>query len=343
MSITTYRRLAMLAAAASLLAAGMPLAPAAAASPASVTGKAHGTITGRVTDAKGLPLKGICVQVLGVTKLPFPSTSASGLFRVSAPPGHYRVYFQTGCGNKDSWLQHWYTNGKFPYKPAPVTVTARNTTSGINARLVLGGTVAGQVTGPSGRTLSGICVTLLQPHSRYVPSPNVSNNFLITSGKPFALVGVAAGRYKVQFTITTCGTTGNYSNQYWHSRLKISRAAVITVRPGKVVSGIDQGLPVGATITGRVTGTGGVPLGGVCVELSERGWYPDILDVVSTGANGYYRAPALTTGKYYVYFDDPECGGPVTGYQGQAYPTLVPVTNGKVTKGIDASLVPGSS
>jgi hypothetical protein len=338
--LTGRRRLApVLAAATVLLAFCASLAPEAGA--AARAPGAHGTVTGVVTDAHGHPLKGICVHGLG--RPPFPATNAAGRWRVSAKPGTYEIVFSPGCGNDSNWVWQRYTDGKFPYKSARVIVTAGHVTARIDGRLELGGAVTGQVTSPKGKLLSGICVDLVTPHAHYVASPNFTNGLLITTGKPFALTSIEPGHYKVQFMITTCGNKGNYANQYWHNALTLSRAAYVTVERGKVVSGIDQRLPVGATITGRVTGTGGVPLAGICVELSGQGWYPNVLDIVSTNASGYYRAPALTTGKYYVDFDDPTCGGQTTGYQGQNYPGPVQVTDGKVTRGIDAALVPTGS
>ncbi len=312
---------------------GARLTPTAATARAAKTG----TITGVVTDTHGHPLKGICIH--GLTRRPFPATNASGKYSLKAPPGRYRVWFGPGCGNKANWLMQWHTNGKFPYKPEPTVVTAGGTIS-INAKLSLGGEINGEVTGSGGKPVAGICVQLYQRFAHYVPSPNFGNAGLITSSRPFELTSVPPGHWRILFFPTTCGTTGNYASQWWKDSLDITTAAVVTIRPGTVVSGIDQRLPTGATITGQVTGQGSAPLANVCVDLSSPR-RPDILDIVQTGSDGQYRAPALTTGQYTLMFD-PSCIGPTNQYQGQQYPGTVKVTDGKVTTGINAQLKPSS-
>jgi hypothetical protein len=286
-----------------------------------------------VTDTHGHPLRGICVH--GLTKPPFPATNASGRYSVKVRHGRYFISFGPDCGNNRNWLSQWHTDGKFPYKPALVVVTAGHTIR-INARLSLGGEISGQVTGRGGTPLAGICLQLYQRFPHYVPSPNFGNTGLITVSRPFKLTSVPPGHWRILFYPTNCGTTGNYASQWWRNSLDIKTAVDVTIRPGTVVSGVDQRLPTGATITGQVTGQGGTPLAGVCVDLSSPR-RPDILDIVSTGSDGRYRAQALTTSDYTVQFD-PSCIGPGNQYQDQQYPGTVPVTDGKVTTGINAQL-----
>jgi hypothetical protein len=311
------------------------LAPTTATTGTSATSAtATGTVTGVVTDTHGHPLRGICV--VGLARSPFPATNSSGVYTIKLRPGTYhQMWFAPGCGSAGTWLMQRHTNGKFPYKPAPVVVTAGHTVR-INARLSLGGEISGQVTGRGGKRLAGICLQIYQPFKHYVASPNFGNEGLITSSHPFRLTSVPPGHWRILFFPTTCGTTGDYASQWWKDALDIKSAKVVTIRPGTVVSGVDQQLPAGAVITGQVTGTGGVPLASVCVDLSSPR-RPDILDIVSTGSNGRYRAQALTTGRYTVMFD-PSCIGPANTYQGQSYPGTVKVTNGKVTSGINAQL-----
>jgi hypothetical protein len=259
------------------------------------------------------------------------------VYRARVRPGTYLIFFGPGCGNTGNWLVQWFTNGKFPYKPERVVVRAGRTDR-VSAKLTLGGEITGRVTGAGGRLLSGVCVQLVPVHSGYVASPFRNEDVTITNGKPFKLTSVQAMRYRIQFSTTSCGNTGNYANQFWHDALSMRTATVLTVRPGKVVSGIAQRLPAGAVVTGQVTAQGGGPLAGICVDFDGSGWVPPLTITATTGSDGRYRAKALSTGKYSVEFD-PTCGGAISSpYQVQGYPVKVAVRNGKTTTGIDASL-----
>jgi hypothetical protein len=106
---------------------------------------ALGTVTSVVTDATGHPLKGICVHGLPIRRPPahgFPSTNSAGVYSDKVRPGRYFIYFSPrsfafGCSNNRNWLAQWHTDGKFPFKPAPIEVRA-GTLSGSTRSLCSG-------------------------------------------------------------------------------------------------------------------------------------------------------------------------------------------------------------
>jgi hypothetical protein len=317
------------------------VAPSAAATGTTSAAASLGTVTGTVTDTGGHPLKGICVHGLPLNRPlahRFPATNAAGVYSDRVRPGRYEIWFSTfgiGCDNDANWLSQNHTNGKFPFKAAPVYVRAGHVTR-INAKLVLGGEITGRVTGRGGRLLSGICVQLYSQPRRYVPSPNFGNTGLITVARPFALTSIPPGRYRILIFTDTCNNSGNYAQRWWRNAPGFAGARIVTVRPGRVIAGVSQRLPTGGSIAGRVTGPGGVPLAGICIEF-DGPKYPGNLDYVTTRADGRYRINALLTHDYTVVFNSYGCGAN-SQYQQLQYPSPVKVTEGQVTSGINAQL-----
>jgi hypothetical protein len=201
---------------------------------------------------------------------------------------------------------------------------------------VLGGEITGRVTGRGDRLLTGVCLQLYRHPRRYVASPNFGNTGLITDARPFALTSVPPGRYRILFFTNTCNNSGNYAQRWWRDSRGIVNARILTVRAGKVISGVDQRLPIGGSITGQVTGPGGTPLAGICVEFDGPA-YPGFLDYVTTDSQGRYRVNALLTHSYTVTFNSPDCGAN-SQYQQLQYPAPVKVSEGHVTSGINAKL-----
>ena len=340
-AITRPSRPLLVAALLAIAISCVALAPGGAARSAIRAAASLGTVTGTVTDTRGHPLKGICVHGLPL-KRPlahrFPVTNAAGVYSDRVRPGRYDLWFSTfgiGCDNDANWLSQWHTTGKFPFRAAPVSVRAGHVTR-VNAKLVLGGAITGRVTGRSGRLLAGICLQLYRHPPRYVPSPNFGQTGLITTAQPFALTSVPPGRYRILFFTDTCNTSGNYAQRWWRNAPGIGSARIVTIRPGKVITGVSQRLPTGGSISGRVTGPGGVPLAGICVEF-DGPKYPGYLDYVTTRADGRYRVNALLTHDYTVTFNSYGCGAN-SQYQQLQYPSPVRVTEGHVTTGISAQL-----
>jgi hypothetical protein len=316
------------------------LAPGDTARSATPARASLGTLTGLVTDTKGHPLKGICVDGLPLRRHRFPASNTAGVYTDTVKPGKYMITFMgrsflLGCSNTGNWLAQRHTNGKFPFKPTPVTVRAGHVTR-VNAKLVLGGAITGRVTGRGGRLLAGICLQLYRFPDRYVASPNFGNIGLITGARPFALTSVPAGRYRILFFTDTCNNFANYAQRWWRDAPGIASARIITVRPGRVITGVSQRLPTGGSISGRVTGPGGVPLAGICIEF-DGPKYPGYLDYVTTRPDGRYRINALLTHDYTVTFNSYGCGAD-SQYQQLQYPSPVKVSEGHVTAGINAQL-----
>ena len=83
-------------------------------------------------------------------------TDASGTYTVTGlPAGTYKVQFSDASG----YLEQWYNNKPDYESATEVQVSAGNTTTGIDARLIEGGKISGTVTGVGGIALNGVEVS----------------------------------------------------------------------------------------------------------------------------------------------------------------------------------------
>ena len=124
-------------------------------------GPATGCLTGMVT--AGEPLDAVTVTVYAPMSLETPVTQTVEV-TVTGVSGGYGVcglngYYLVGFG-KRFYLPQWYDNQPSLEAADRVTVTDEYTTGSVNAALVLGGFVAGQVRGSDGITRPGAVVTV---------------------------------------------------------------------------------------------------------------------------------------------------------------------------------------
>jgi hypothetical protein len=309
----------------------------------STGGVVRGTV--RADSAHGKPLAGVCVQAIGgglVGQIGIARTKANGSYRVTAlGTGRYLLTFSPGCGNDGNYLSRSYQ---------PVRVTAGKTTR-LSAFLHPGGTISGTVAsaGSSAKPLSGICVTATSsPYGGYV-TRTVANG-------TYSMPQLPPGRYQVSFA-GGCGNKGSYAPQYYPAQLSSEASTKIRISYGLTVAGVDASMAPGATITGKVTGTTGRNLRGVCPLLLTAqqlgGLGPTSRTIPGgpifpTSARGTYRITNLAPGPYYVLFSD--CLGAVNlapvWYSAASQltsATAVSADAGTVTTGIDAVMRTGGT
>jgi len=169
---------------------GQPAVPQAAPAPAN-----GGRISGRVTDQRGHPLAGICVEALRVNGGGYAelATGRRGIYLTGKlPPGRYVALFSVGCGNQGNWLPQVYKDSDNLGKPTVFAVRARQTTGHIDAALRAGGEICGMVTNAAAQKLSGICVAAI-PLTR---SGSVLFNPTRSRLGVFHVHSLAAGRYR---------------------------------------------------------------------------------------------------------------------------------------------------
>jgi hypothetical protein len=279
------------------------------------------TITGKVTDAAGKRLSGVCVDAGTQSDAIFGpfygarTGTQHGTYTLSnLAPGQYLIDFGCGFGVR-------YANQFFPGAPdsgAAELVSARaGRTSGISAVLQPAGSISGVVTGKAGQPLDGVCVAAVNTKGTF-PAPRGIGNFRFLIGGfgigganqvgitgphgAFTISGLAAGRYHVAFS--KCFPPRGYAEQWYRGKSSASAATDITVRSGKTTSGIDAHLVLGGTISGRVVNASGRPLTDICILATS----PSTNVVVGAvpGRGGTYTVPGLSSGSYTVEFSP--CG-----------------------------------
>jgi hypothetical protein len=287
-------------------------------------------ISGKVTDASGHRLSGICVSAateiqaeLGpiFTQVSF---TQHGTYTISGlAPGQYLIDF--GCGQGSKYADQWFPGAPDTGSADLVSAGAGHTT-GINAVLQLGGSISGVVTNKAGHPLAGICVsaTRIATGVNLVEITGQIGPPITGSRGTYKISGLAAGRYDVSFS--PCGGSLQYAQQ---------SATAVRVRAGKTTSGIDGHLVVGGMLSGRVVNASGTPLRNICVfAFDDR---TGSFGFATTGKAGTYRARGLSTGSYTVEFS-PCANQNYVSVFGHAR-----VTAARSTTGVNATMHRGGS
>lgn len=295
---------------------------------------AGATISGKVTNSAGKALSGVSVQAQGAG-IGFGSavTQANGTYTITGLAADtYTVSFEASSGN---YLEQWYKGQPTVTTATPVPLAAAETLSGINARMLPGGTIAGRVTNTSGAGLAGICV---QVNAVGEGSAFFSTSGATLPGGRYSIPMVPAGVYAVGFS-NCSNEKANYAPQWSGGSATYSSAKGMAVTGGRTTSGVNAKMPVGGAISGQVTNTKGKPLEGLCVTVSSQN---GSTGSATTSAKGLYSVLNLPTGAYTVTF----CGN-TAGYVSQSYAdglaNPVSVIAGETTTQVNASLTLGGT
>lgn len=285
-----------------------------------------GQISGTVTNASGKKLSGMCVNTDGVVKGGFigltARTSRRGRYILRALfPGKYPLAATIGCGSRANYA---------PASHPAIKISYGRVVSRANIVMPVGAEVTGKVTATTsgGQPLTGMCVFASNA------SGSITGNAATTAAGTYEVRGLGSGTYQLEFA-PGCNTNANYVPVY----------VTVHTTEGKVTRGVNAVLQIGGIIAGKVTNTGGNPVGGMCVELEGTGAgnIPEF-----TGNDGGYQINQLTAGTYEVGFAG-GCGN--TGsfapywYQNQSQQALatpiVLAAAGKQT--VNAVLQPGAT
>lgn len=303
-----------------------------------------GEISGTISAASsGRPLAGMCAEAISANELNggalpltyvdgrpvgLAETGSDGSYTITGlATGNYLVEFLSCVGGAaGNYLPAiWHEAKNFPATPT-VAVTAGSTTSDISARLAGGGSVSGRVTAKATkRPLGDICVAIL--------SPNSGAGSLVVTGSDgrYDASGLATGRYVAIFE--PCGDE-NLQGTAWH------RGASFRVRQGATTKGISAELSIGGTIEGKVETTGGGPLTGLCLIVSQTSSSVSFLEEFGPeGFGGLFSLTGLTPGAYSVGFAGCESENYLSVLWKHGHP--VHVKAGQVVSGVRLELPRG--
>jgi hypothetical protein len=317
------------------------------------------TLSGQVTDARGVSLEGLRVQALSLAsvvgqaitgdawrftfdRLPVASyrlqvlrgDEAGGAPYQLLDPAAALVFSRPGLSQRMVVLALAPQEGMEIVQPGFTPPAPRVDTAGIQA--------TGQITGVLTASDTGLPLQFAYINAYDAEGYYVSWAYTDMEGK-YALTALATGEYLLQFYTYS----GNYLPEWYDNKPDMDSADPVSVTDGITTPDINAALEPGGAITGLITAEDTAsPLSEVTVGVYDsQGYY------VTSGypdSTGVYTITGLATGSYFVQFDP---YGSSADYIGEYYdnkPDLdsadpVAVTEGNVTTGIDAALALGGS
>lgn len=270
--------------------------------PVEVTLQRGSAISGTVTDADtNDPIEGAFVEVLDAEggRVEAGFTNAAGAYNLSAtvPSGEYFVRFNPDNRNAScAYITQYYDDQPDLEGATPITVTAPNPVTGIDAALRAGSQIFGRVTdATSDQPLENISVRV-----RDADGDTVAFGRTTFLGGYITDPALPSGAYTVEFS--DFGDTG-YIDQFYAGAATVEEATPITLTAPTDRTGIDAALALGGRISGRVTAIDtGAGLPGVRVRVFAADGQP-----VATGftdSDGQYSIDdGLPAGDYRIGFE----------------------------------------
>ena len=289
-----------------------------------------GQISGTITDTNGNPIAQITVSAIDTASGNGFSidTMADGTYTIGGlGTADYQVQFSDFAG---VYVNEFYDDADGFTQADIVSVTAGQTTSGIDASLELAGFISGTVTNGNGNPIDGVQVCASGD-----AIGNGKCSFTAADGT-YTITGLAAATdYRVNFS----EFAGIYIEEFYDDS-NFTQATFVSVTAGQTTSGINASLELAGLISGTVTTGNGDPLEQVLVCTSSVASGDG--NCSFTAADGIYTIAGLAAATdYRVEFDDFLGTGLREFYDDTTDPnqaTLVAVTAGQTTSGIDAVL-----
>ena len=294
-----------------------------------------GSIAGQVTSA-GDPVHDMCVYAQNVVEpddFGYSISNRNGYYDVHGlNSGNYELELFS-CGNASDTLAE-------EIAPQLVHVTAPRRTSGVQTSVPAGATINGTVVAGSPATGQGAAGACVEAYSLNGAGFNAANAALDGT---FSLTNLPPGQYQVYVGDPACSfSEPSLAPQWYLDQASLTRSTIVTVSAGGTTTLSDSTLVPDGSVSGKVTGTGGAPLAGVCVAAIPTG--AAAIPVYSvTGSTGRYTVGDLPAGPYRVKFSS---GCDAAGYLTQWWngkptrrtATIVTVSSGAATTGISARL-----
>ncbi len=291
-----------------------------------------GSITGTVTGAGGAPLPGVSVEVHlagGADSVAFGFTNANGRYTTEPglTTGAYQVFFDAPTG----YTSEWYNNQSSQATASAISVTFGATTPNVNAQLAsyTSGAITGTLTAADTSLPLAMWVYAYDPANNYV-------NAVFAVGGRYVLSGLPPNVYRLYFAASS-----PYLVAWYNGKPDFVSANPVTVTAGVTTTHINQVFQRGGTITGTVTGSGGVPAVFVAAQRMAGGYF---YRSAYSGVDGGYRLEGLAPGSYRVQFTPPS---PFVGEWYDNAPTAgafltVTVATNATTPNVNAILATGS-
>jgi hypothetical protein len=254
------------------------------------------TITGTVTDATTHTADAnerVNLLTRGGTELASATTDANGFYALPAQPGSYVIEFANESGRvAHYWAQYYNDKGSLSAAD-PVTVTAGQVTSNVNAAVLPAGSISGTVRAAStGASAAGILIDVTDAGGSYA-----GETYTDSSGHysvPVGGVGTS-GSYSLRFV----DPSGRLAMQYSGGAPTPSSASRVTVTASRTTTAVNALLQPAGRISGTVAdAVTHARLNNIYVNVL----YPDGSQVPANGQttpDGTYTVNGLTPGVPY--------------------------------------------
>lgn len=306
-----------------------------------------GTIKGTVTGYDGVKLRNaevvayVMTGVAGRTgweeqAVASTRSTRTGTYALKLPPGTYRIGFFPADPSKYAW--EYFPDAAKPCDAYDITLKARQTIRGVNARLAQAGHISGVVVDSQDQPLAGMDVRLLQqwPAQLHLCAETTS-----AGDGTFEFTGLPVGWFAVW----------SYDPAGWHVPDERSEASILLA--GEQVSGMRIVLGEAGKISGTVRDAQGTPIGGIQVvpyfwqDWDDGGsWEPKWELAAQTAVDGGYVVGSLAPADYVIRFSDENQNFAQEYFDDGAAPSsasAVGVIAGAITESIDAVLEAGGS
>ena len=264
----------------------------------------------------------------------FGYTNEVGEYAVTGlPAGSYKIEFSSYQSNV---LTQWYKNATSFESGTAVALTSGQDVAGVDATLAKAATISGKVTAPAGVDLRAINVAI------HAADGSTLKYAQVDADGNYLAVGLATGRYKVEFTTDNTGALG----QWYGGASSFESATEVAVTAGQDVTGINAQLVKGASIAGKVTAPAGVDVGLVYVDVTSASNTRFGSRSIRVNPDGNYKVQGLPEGSYRIGFRPDDSGALPLWYPNAASATAataVSVGTGQDVANINATLVKGAS
>jgi len=234
-------------------------------------------LKGRVTDNSSTGIEDVYVQVYSDSGsyVTYELTDSNGDYLVGGlNTGGYKIWFWPMIAS-GTYALEWYNDKDSLTAADSVSVMAGSTTSGIDAVLANGGSIAGTVTNVLDQALKDVFVLIYN-----ASGSNVAYDFTDSNGN-YEVQGLKPGSYKAKFDTTF--VTGNYTGEWYNDQDSMGTADSISVTEWSITSDINAQLSSpNPFISGTVETSGGTGIQGVTVSFSGGE------GTASTDSNGNY-------------------------------------------------------